>query len=149
MGLGCVARPSWAPDAVVDLDIGVGGDLVTAFREAAGGSIDVVIDPIWGEPALAALQASGPFARHVQIGNSASSSMALPGGTVRRASGSILGYSNLMVPPADRAAAYAAMLGHAAAGVLTALVELLPLREVQAAWARQAAFAHRKLVLVP
>jgi hypothetical protein len=61
----------------------------------------------------------------------------------------ILGYSNLMVPPADRAAACATMLVHGAAGRLSVAVELLPLREVQTAWARQAAFAHRKLVLVP
>jgi NADPH2:quinone reductase len=108
-----------------------------------------VIDPIWGAPALAALRAGGPFARHVQIGNAAAPSVAVPGGAVRRASASILGYTNLMVPLADRAAAYAAMLGHASAGMLTAQVELLPLREVQRAWARQASFAHRKLVLIP
>jgi NADPH2:quinone reductase len=148
-GAGLRRAAELGADAVVDLDIGVGGDLVTAFRQAAGGNIDVVIDPIWGEPALAALQASGPFARHVQIGNAASPGMTLPGGALRRASASILGYSNLMVPIADRVAAYTAMLGHAAAGVMTAPVELLPLREVQQAWARQAAFAHRKLVLVP
>src|SRR6185369_9104103 len=121
--------------------VGRAGGQVVGRRVDRGGGTS------WGR--MAALQASGPFARHVQIGNAASPGITLPGGALRRASASILGYSNLMVPIADRVAAYAAMLGHAAAGVMTARVELLPLREVQQAWARQAAFAHRKLVLVP
>jgi len=29
--------------------------LPAAFRKAAGGGVDVIIDPVWGEQALAAL----------------------------------------------------------------------------------------------
>jgi NADPH:quinone reductase-like Zn-dependent oxidoreductase len=134
-------------DATVD--VGAVPDLAAAFRRAAGGGVDVVIDPVWGDPALAALHAGNPFARHVQIGNAASPTMTVPAGAVRRGSASILGYTNLMVPPAERAAAYATMAGLAAAGRLIVDVEHLPLRDVQTAWALQSAVAHRKLVLVP
>src|SRR5271163_4390222 len=37
--------------------LGAPEDLAAAFGEAAGGRIDVVIDPLWGEPLLAALGA--------------------------------------------------------------------------------------------
>ena len=30
-----------------------GADLTAALRDAAGGDVDVVIDPLWGEPAAA------------------------------------------------------------------------------------------------
>ena len=54
-----------------------------------------------------------------------------------------------MVPPAERATAYATMAGLAATGRLIVDVEHLPLRDVQTAWALQSAVANRKLVLVP
>ena len=54
-------------DATVRL--GEDGDLTAAFTEAAGGGIDVVIDPLWGEPAVAALAALNRFGRHVQLGH--------------------------------------------------------------------------------
>ena len=83
------------------------------------------------------------------IGHAASPTLTVPAGAVRRGSASILGYTNLMVPPAERAGAYATMAGLAAASRLMVDVEHLPLRDVQTAWALQSAVAHRKLVLVP
>ena len=41
------------------------------------------------------------------------------------------------------------MAAHAAAGRIEVDVERMPLADVAQAWERQAAFAHRKLVLVP
>jgi NADPH:quinone reductase-like Zn-dependent oxidoreductase len=54
-------------DAAVDLD--ADGDLAEAIREAAGGDVDVTIDPLWGEPAVAAMRAAARHARHVQVGH--------------------------------------------------------------------------------
>src|SRR2546430_1684459 len=56
-------------DAIVEL--GPGKELTEAFRKASGGGVDVVIDPVWGEPAAAALEALNRFGRLVQIGQSA------------------------------------------------------------------------------
>jgi hypothetical protein len=75
--------------------------------------------------------------------------MELPAGTIRQRSTAILGYTNLMVPPTERAAAYAALSGHAIAGRITVDVEQIALRDVEAAWKQQADHPHRKLVLVP
>ena len=138
-------------DATVDVSAGSPAaiNLPAAFRKAAGGGVDVIIDPVWGEQALAALQAASPFARLVQIGNAGSPTAGIPAGVIRRFSASILGYTNLMVPAADRAAGYASMAGHAAAGRLAVDVEHLPLSQVRTAWALQNAVPHRKLVLVP
>lgn len=134
-------------DATVD--ISAVDDLAAAFREAAGGAVDVTIDPLWGPPALAALQASARFARLVQIGNSAAASLELPSGAFRQTSTSIIGYTTATATWHERAGAYAALIEHAAAGRIVVDVERIPLRDVAVAWERQASHAHRKLVLVP
>jgi NADPH:quinone reductase-like Zn-dependent oxidoreductase len=61
------ARHQLGADAVVEL--GGEGDLTERFKEAAGGGFDVVVDPLWGEPALAAIGALNVEGRLVQIGN--------------------------------------------------------------------------------
>ncbi|WP_067679586.1 zinc-binding dehydrogenase [Nocardia miyunensis] len=64
-------------DATVVLDDST--DLPTAFQHAAGESgVNVIIDPLWGEPALAAMRAAAPDARHIEIGNSAAATITLP-----------------------------------------------------------------------
>ena len=52
----------------------------------------------------------------------------MPAAVILRASASILGYTNLKVPAAERAAAWATLAGHAAAGRLTVDVEHLRAR---------------------
>jgi NADPH2:quinone reductase len=134
-------------DATVD--IAAAGDLAEAFRKAAEGAVDVTIDPLWGAPALAALQASARFGRHVQIGNAASATLDLPSGAFRQTSTAILGYTTATASREERAAAYAALAEHAGAGRIAVDVERMRLRDVEQAWQRQASCAHRKLVLVP
>ena len=56
-------------DAVVALD--GPGDPVAALRDATEGGADVVVDPLWGAPALAAMQAAAHGARHIQMGHMA------------------------------------------------------------------------------
>ena len=134
-------------DAVVDLK--AGGDLAAAFREAARGEVDVTIDPVWGAPAAAALAASGPWARLVQIGQSADAQATLPSADIRGRPLSILGHTNFAAPAEVRAAAYRRMVEHAAAGELVADHEVLALAQVGEAWRRQETFPRRKLVLRP
>ena len=55
-------------DATVSL---TGDDLTAAFKDAADGEIDLVIDPLWGAPAAAAVDALAFRGRLVQLGQSA------------------------------------------------------------------------------
>jgi NADPH:quinone reductase-like Zn-dependent oxidoreductase len=135
-------------DAVVDLGAAVEDDLAETLREAAGGGIDVTIDPLWGAPAVAALAALNVGGRHVQIGNSAGAEVTLTP-SFRQAMGSVLGYTTRHVPREAQRAAYRALAEEAASGGIVVETERVPLREIEAAWARQAAHPHHKLVVEP
>ena len=54
-------------------------DLAEELRAAAGGEgFTVIIDPLWGEPIVAALEAAAPGARVVQLGQSAGATAEVP-----------------------------------------------------------------------
>ena len=91
---GCCERGA---DAIVELD---GGDLTAAIKDAAGGAVDVTIDTLWGEPALAAIGAAARCARHVQVGQLAGVDMTLAG--AGRALGLARPLRLLRRAPADR-----------------------------------------------
>lgn len=125
-------------------------DLAQAFREACGGSgPDLVVDPLWGPPLVAALEAAATGARVVNLGQSAGPEALIHSAAVRGKQLEILGFSDFAVPPAVWAAEYRRLIGHAAEGRVTLPVERIPLARVAEAWQRQAAGADRKLVLVP
>ena len=135
-------------DAIVELD--ARGDLSGALRAAAGGGIDVVIDALWGEPALAALRAAGRFARHVQVGQVAASELVLPAPLIRSLSLDVRGFS-VAHPPLDvRREGYLTLTRHAARGDMVVDVEPVALEDVATAWERQQRPARgAKLVVVP
>lgn len=125
-------------------------DLSAAFRAAAGAhGINVIIDPLWGEPALSALQAASPGARHIEIGNSAGATMTLPAALVRRACLRIIGFSIFEVPLDERRAAYRNLTEHVARGAISIDTIALPLTDVADAWEQQKQGAGAKLVLTP
>lgn len=134
-------------DATVRMD--EADDLAEAFREATGGGPDVVLDPLWGEPAEAAVEAAAKGARIAHLGQSAGTHASLRSGAVRMKELSILGHSNFAVSRADRQAACRRMLEHCAAGELTADVERIPLDRIAEAWELQGKGPHRKLTIVP
>lgn len=138
-------------DAAVDLSDGERtDDLADSIRAAAGGEgVDVTVDPLWGEPVVAAAKASSPGARIVSIGQSAGPETTLASATVRGSTLSILGYSNLAVPAELKASAYRRMVEHAAEGCLTVEHEVVELKQVAHAWERQQGSPGRKLVLQP
>lgn len=120
------------------------------LREASGGrGFDVIIDPVWGAPASAAMRAAARGARHVQIGHAAGATIALPAAVVRAARLDILGFSVLAAPLEVRRAAYRALTRHAAEGAIRIDWEPLPLKDVAVAWERQRRGPATKLVLVP
>jgi NADPH:quinone reductase-like Zn-dependent oxidoreductase len=137
-------------DATVDLAVAATPEeLTAAFREAAGGDVDVVHDPLWGAPAAAAVEALGVGGRLVQVGQSAGADATLPSAPIRGRHIEIRGYTNFVVPADVRRDAYRTLVEHAAAGRIAVDVERLPLADVADAWERVQRSAHRKLVLVP
>jgi NADPH2:quinone reductase len=132
-------------DATVQLDV---PGLPQALREAAGGDgPTVVIDPLWGEPIVAALEAAAPGARIVQLGQSAGATAEIPSALIRGKQLEVLGYSNLEVDEDVRRAAYLELVGHAAAGRVRFPIETYPLERVAEAWERQAAGPGAKIVV--
>ncbi|MDX6625301.1 MAG: hypothetical protein QOE56_290 [Solirubrobacterales bacterium] len=136
-------------DAAVAIGELEGERLTAAFRDAAGGDVDVVVDLLWGMPAAAALDALGPAGRLIQFGQSAGATATLPSSSIRGRLAEILGHTNSLAPLDVRAAAFRTMVEHAAAGRIVVDVEELPLWDVEEAWAKQRAGTGHKLVLVP
>ena len=125
-------------------------DLTEAIREAAGGGIDVTIDTLWGEPALAAIKAANRFARHVEVGQLAGLEIALPAPLIRSLSIDVRGFSIAHPPLELRRQAFAQLCHHIGRGELQIDVERVPLDDVHTAWERQRlAAGGPKLVLLP
>ena len=123
--------------------------LATELKEACGDDgPTLVIDPLWGDPLVAALAAAAPGARIVQIGQSAGAEAAVPSGSVRGKMLDLLGYTNLRVPHDVLADGYRTLVGHAAAGRVRVDLEQVPLDQGADAWRRQAGGADAKLVIV-
>lgn len=132
-------------DATVRLDT---EDLAGTLREAAGGDgPTVVIDPLWGEPLVAALEAAAPQARIIQIGQSAGAMAEIPSALIRGKQLEILGYTNLETPDDVRQAAYLELVGHAVAGRIRFPIEIYPFERVREAWERQQAGPGAKIVV--
>ena len=131
------------------VELGAEGDLTERFARAASGDLDLVVDPLWGEPGLAALKALRTGGRMVQLGQAAGPEVSVPSGIVRGRQLSILGHTNFAVPWEVKARAFQTMAGHAAAGRLQVGYETLPLEQAGQAWRRQANSPGVKLVLIP
>jgi NADPH:quinone reductase len=133
-------------DATVNLET---DELAKEFREATrGDGPTVVIDPLWGKPAVAALEAAANGARIVQLGQSAGVSAEIRSATVRGKQLEILGYANPQLPVELRRAAYLELLGHAAAGRVRFPIETYPFERTAEAWDRQASGQPRAKIVV-
>jgi NADPH2:quinone reductase len=134
-------------DAAVQL--GAVDDLPAALTQAADGRIDVVVDPLFGEPFVAAVNAASFAARIVQVGAGAGSESTVSSAPIRGKALAILGHTNFAAPREVKQEAYASLVALAAAGELKVEFEAIELERVAEAWERLAAGAHRKIVLVP
>jgi NADPH2:quinone reductase len=124
-------------------------DLPAALAEAAEGRIDVVVDPLFGEPFVAAVNAASFGARIVQLGAGAGADAMVPSAAIRGKMLVIMGHTNFAAPPEVKREAYRRLAEAAAAGDVKVAVEELALDQVQEAWQRLAAGSHHKIVLVP
>jgi NADPH2:quinone reductase len=129
--------------------IGDHDDLTAALKDASGGGADVVVDPIWGEPAKAALGACNPYGRVVNLGQSAGAEATLASAAIRGRPLSILGHTNFAVSHDVKREAYERMCAHALAGELRVEVDRIPLERATDAWTRQGSSPGVKLVVVP
>lgn len=123
------------------------GDLAQRLQEAAGGPLDVVVDSLWGAPAMAAIAALANQGRLVNVGNIAGSDVELPLQAIRQAQSAVIGLSSGWAPMSDKVAAYGYVIGALAAGDIAVDHEVVGLDDVAQAWQRQAEFPHRKLVV--
>lgn len=134
-------------DAAVRL--GEPDDLPAAFSAAADGRIDVVLDPLFGEPFVAAVNAASFGARLVQIGAGAGSEATISSAAIRGKMLVIMGHSNFAAPPEVKREAYGKLAEAAANGRIVVDADRIPLDQLAEAWDRLAAGSHRKLLLVP
>ncbi len=141
-------RPPPGADAVVTLT--PGENWAAGFRDASGGGgADLIIDPVWGEPALAALKAAAPGARLVQIGNMAGETVELAAPILRANKVDVMGHAVFHAPVEVRREGFVRLTQHAARGEITVSREVMPLADVARAWERQRTGAGTKLVLIP
>ena len=125
-------------------------DLTDALRAAAGGPVDLVVDPLFGQPAAAALRTLRPGGRLVNLGSSAGETAPFDSATLRSGTLSVLGYTNNDLTAEERATAIRTIAEHVVAGRLTLDHEAVPLDRAGEAWTRQAnGTVDRRIVLVP
>jgi NADPH:quinone reductase-like Zn-dependent oxidoreductase len=116
-----------------------------AGRLAVDGPVDLVVDPLFGVPAAAALRALRPHGRLVNLGGSAGEMAPIDSSTLRSRSLRVLGYTNNDLTHAERAAAVRHVVDEVRAGRLTAAHEPVPLVDVAGVWNH----AGDRIVLVP
>jgi NADPH:quinone reductase-like Zn-dependent oxidoreductase len=131
-----------------ELALPTGPDLAAALRAACPEGVDLVIDPLWGPSAAAALASLARGGRLVQVGNAESPVAELAAGGLRGRLADIRGFSVLVEEPERLRAAYSEIAAAALAGEISALVETVPLDGAPDAWARQASGAGGVKVVV-
>ena len=122
--------------------------LTERLIQAADGPVDVVIDPVFGEPAAAAADALGPGGRLVNLGGAAGDRTDFSSATLRGRSIAILGYTNNAITSAQRASALGSVLDLASDGKLEVSHVVRPLGECAEAW-QQAGRSGTRVVLDP
>jgi NADPH:quinone reductase-like Zn-dependent oxidoreductase len=126
-------------DDVVLLDTDDAEKLTERLIQATGGGADLVIDPLFGTPAEAALHALKPTGRLVNFGGSAAPTATFDSATLRSRSLRLIGYSNNELTPDQRNQAVREVVALAVDGQLRVDYDRVALADVAEAWARQAA----------
>ncbi|WP_240521499.1 quinone oxidoreductase family protein [Amycolatopsis vastitatis] len=119
------------------------GSLARRLGEAAG-PVDLVVDPVCGIPAAAALRTLRQGGRLVNLGSAAGEEFAVPSAVLRSRSLRVLGYTNNDLTADQRGEALLTVVAHALAGEVTVGYERVPLADAAEAWTRPG-----RVVLVP
>lgn len=142
------ARVSGA-HAVVGLEGGVDA-LTAALREATGGAVDVVVDPVFGIAATAASRVLAPGGRLVNLGGASQDQASFSSAVLRSGSLDVLGYTNNALTVDQRREALTAVLERAAEGQLSVAHTTARLQDVHEAWGSvSSGAATDRVVLLP
>lgn len=121
-----------------------GDDVESLTRRLGDVPVDLVIDPVSGLPAAAALRTLRPGGRLVNLGGAAGDECPMSSALLRSRSLHLHGYTNNELDTARRREALLTVVGHAIAGALTVGYERVPLAGAGEAWTRPG-----RIVLVP
>ncbi len=136
-------------DATVSLKGSV-AEVSAAIGEAfAGEGPNVVIDPLWGEPAEAAAQSMAFGGRLVQLGRSAGDTATFDSAAIRGRCLQLIGHTNFANTREEKGEALTTMFGWARDGLLQIDHEVLALDSIAEAWQRQAEGPGLKLLIDP
>lgn len=138
------ARAAGAAEVVLLGTADVPG-LAARMKDAADGPVDLVLDPVFGVPAAAALRTLRPGGRLVNLGGAAGATAPLESATLRGGSLDVLGYTNNDLTVEQRADAIGTIAEYVRAGRLTVDHEQVPLADIGAAWQR----TDRRMVVIP
>lgn len=156
--VGAARRPADTTDADSWVALDGRDDLSDRISAATRGRLDLIIDPLWGSAAMAALDAASDGARLVQMGSSAAGTTDVEAFRLRPQryddSGivgrnlSILGHTNMAAPTRVRAESYRRLIERVAAGEIDVPATGFPIDDISAAFAMQRSSAHRKAVVL-
>ena len=119
-------------------------DVERLARRLGDTPVDLVIDPVSGIPAAAALRTLRPGGRLVNLGSAAGDECPVSSAVLRSRSLHIHGYTNNELDTGRRSEALLTVVEHAIAGALTVDYERVPLLDAGDAWTRPG-----RIVLVP
>jgi NADPH:quinone reductase-like Zn-dependent oxidoreductase len=133
-------------DATVALE-GDAAAMAAKMGEASRGKIDVVVDLLWGQPAVASLLAASPKARLVALGVEAGMEVNLSSVIMFLPQTSILGFSMKTVPIAVKREAFATVADNVRKGKMKLPIAVFPLSDFRAAWKRSGQSPYVKVIL--
>jgi NADPH:quinone reductase-like Zn-dependent oxidoreductase len=133
-------------DATVELD---GDGLAERIAEAAGGRLDIALEPLWGRFARPLVEALSDGGVLVNFGQVAGTDAELPSLPLRNRRVAVVGHSGAWTAPQQRIEAFRQIESIARSEGLTLDVEELSLDDVPDGWRRLQGSAGRKLVARP
>ena len=123
-------------------------ELTEALRDAVPDGLTLVVDPVWGGPAAAALAALAPGGRLVNLGDAAGATLPLSSALVRSRSVEILGYTNLALSWPEQVSALEDVLSIAETGALDVATRVVDPSSLPQAWADYVGGSVRARVVV-
>jgi NADPH:quinone reductase-like Zn-dependent oxidoreductase len=115
----------------------------------AGGPVDIVIDPLWGPYAAAAVGCLSARGRYVNVGSAAGAVAEISASALRAGERRLIGFalSSPTVTAEENATAYAQVAAQAARGLLPIATSTFKLADVDRAWQLQKSGPGGKVVV--
>jgi NADPH:quinone reductase len=121
--------------------------LADTLREAAGGPLDVVVDPLWGAPGAAGVTTLADGGRAVNVGQAAGAEQPPPLAPLRNRRAALIGMSSGWTAIPRKRESYRDVLEAALSGQAELDHEVVSLARVGDAWERHQDSPHTKIVI--